>query len=44
VREDDMYPTGLVTTDLAHAYPMLAEWRAWGRRAHATSPPPKLRC
>jgi hypothetical protein len=44
VRDDDMYPTGLVTTDLAHAYPMLAEWRAWGRRAHATSPPPKLTC
>ena len=39
MREDDLFPTGLVTTDLARARPALDEWQAWGgrrpARAHA---------
>ena len=30
-REDDLFPTGLVTTDLTAAFPALAEWIAVGR-------------
>lgn len=30
LREDDLFPTGLVTTALTRAYPALAEWTAWG--------------
>jgi hypothetical protein len=33
LREDDLFPTGLVTTDLARAYPALEEWRQWGMTA-----------
>ena len=33
LREDDLFPTGLVTTDLDRAYPALAEWQQWGMRA-----------
>jgi hypothetical protein len=43
LREDDLFPTGLVTTDLSAAYPELAEWRAWGtarRPSPADRPPP----
>src|SRR3954452_6839785 len=29
VREDDVFPVGLVTTDLTDAYPSLEEWTAW---------------
>ena len=32
LREDDVFPTGLVTTDLARAYPALREWQQWGLR------------
>jgi hypothetical protein len=32
-REDDRFPTGLVTTDLARARPALRVWQAWGARA-----------
>ena len=44
-REDDLFPTGLVTTDLAGRRPALREWKAWGgsaagpRRAAAARPP-----
>ena len=30
LREDDVYPTGLVSTDLTHAFPALKLWQAWG--------------
>jgi hypothetical protein len=40
-REDDLFPTGLVTTDLLHTRPALAEWQAWGGdRRPADAPPP----
>ncbi len=42
LREDDLFPTGLVTTDLTRAYPALAEWRQWGMgaRPRPTDPAP----
>jgi hypothetical protein len=42
MREDDLFPTGLVTTDLSAAYPVLNTWKAWGmtNRPTATAPPP----
>ena len=42
LREDDKFPTGLVTTDLTRAYPALEEWRQWGMTARPlpTDPPP----
>jgi hypothetical protein len=30
MREDDLFPTGLVTTDLGRRRPALREWQAWG--------------
>jgi hypothetical protein len=47
LREDDVFPTGLVTTDLTRAYPALKEWQQWGLRARerpGDPPPPKARC
>jgi hypothetical protein len=29
LRNDDLFPTGLVSTDLTRAYPTLALWQAW---------------
>ncbi len=43
-REDDLFPTGLVTTDLARARPALREWQAWGRRDDPADPPPPSTC
>jgi hypothetical protein len=43
LREDDRFPTGLVTTDLTKAYPALKEWQAWGDREPAAAPP-KAHC
>ena len=41
LREDDRFQTGLVSTDVTHAYPTLALWQAWGgTRAPADPPPP----
>jgi hypothetical protein len=42
LREDDVFPTGLVTTDLTRAYPALRAWRQWGMRARERpeAPPP----
>ena len=42
LREDDLFPTGLVTTDLARARPALREWQAWGARDAASAPPPRV--
>jgi len=47
LREDDVFPTGLVTTDLARAYPALKEWQQWGLRARERpedAPPARARC
>jgi hypothetical protein len=43
-REDDLFPTGLVTTDLQRARPALSEWQAWGDRPQPDSPPPHSTC
>jgi hypothetical protein len=43
-REDDLFPTGLVTTDLSRARPALREWQAWGARADPADPPPASTC
>jgi hypothetical protein len=42
LREDDVFPTGLVTTDLSRAYPVFKEWQQWGLKARpdASDPPP----
>jgi hypothetical protein len=41
-REDDVFPTGLVSTSLAEAYPVVREWQAWGASARPKpeAPPP----
>ena len=41
-REDDIFRTGLVTTALDRAFPVLKEWQAWGgsQRPDPTDPPP----
>ena len=43
-REDNLFPTGLVTSDLSRARPALREWQAWGGRPSAASPPPRSTC
>ncbi|MGH2948324.1 MAG: hypothetical protein ACRDPC_19060, partial [Solirubrobacteraceae bacterium] len=43
-REDDRFPTGLVSTDLRHARPALAEWQAWGARPSPDVPAPQPAC
>jgi hypothetical protein len=43
LREDDMFPTGLVTTDLTRPRRALEEWQAWGERDPA-APPPAATC
>jgi len=44
MREDDLFPTGLITTDLARARPALKEWQAWGGRERPGAPPPPSTC
>jgi hypothetical protein len=44
LREDDLFPTGLVTTDLARARPALREWQAWGAREDPGGRPPASTC
>jgi len=44
LREDDLFPTGLVTTDLARARAALGEWQAWGARDEPSAPRPKRAC
>jgi hypothetical protein len=45
-REDDVFPVGLVTTDLKDSYPSLQEWQAWGqaKRPRPEDPAPPLSC
>jgi hypothetical protein len=44
VREDDSFPTGLVSSDLTATHPALAEWTAWGGGREPTAPPPPPTC
>jgi hypothetical protein len=44
MREDDLFPTGLVTTDLARARPALREWQAWGARERPEARAPSRAC
>jgi hypothetical protein len=44
MREDDRFPTGLVTTDLARARLALREWQAWGARSAPAGRPPARAC
>ncbi len=44
VREDDAFPTGLVSSDLTSTRPALAEWTAWGGGREPTAPPPPSTC
>jgi hypothetical protein len=44
LREDNRFPTGLVSTDLSHALPALAEWTAWGGSRAPGAPPPTPAC
>ncbi len=43
-REDDLFPTGLVTTDLTRSRAALGEWQAWGARPTTAAPPPAPAC
>jgi hypothetical protein len=43
-REDDLFPTGLIKTDLSSAYPALGEWTAWAGARNPTDPPPANAC
>ena len=42
VREDDKFPTGLVSTDLTTERPALKEWTAWGGSRAPADPPPHV--
>jgi hypothetical protein len=44
LREDDRFKTGLVSTDLAVAFPTLGLWQRWGARAQPTDAPPVGAC
>jgi hypothetical protein len=44
LREDDKFPTGLVSTDLSRALPALGEWMAWGAGRPPNAPPPAAAC
>jgi hypothetical protein len=43
-REDNLFPVGLVSTDLTTARPVLREWQAWGQRPDPAAPPPSDAC
>lgn len=44
LREDDLFRTGLVSTDLETELPALKLWRAWGARTDPAAPPPADPC
>jgi hypothetical protein len=44
LREDDRFPTGLVTVDLAASYPALDEWNAWSGDRKPSEAPPASTC
>jgi hypothetical protein len=43
-REDDAFPTGLISSDLSAVRPALAVWTAWGGGRDAAAPPPASAC
>ena len=43
LREDDRFPTGLVTTALDRSYPVLRAWQAWGGPRGPADPAPSAR-
>lgn len=43
LRDSEVFPTGLVSTDLTKARPALKVWEAWGAR-QGTAPPPQPVC
>jgi hypothetical protein len=43
-REDNLFPTGLVSTDLTRARPTLREWQAWGARRSPAAAAPTDSC
>jgi hypothetical protein len=43
-REDELFPTGLVSAGLDRARRSLAEWQAWGARERPDDPPPSPAC
>ena len=43
-REDDLFPTGLVKTDLSGDFPALGEWIAWAGGRRPADPPPRNAC
>jgi hypothetical protein len=43
-REDEAFPTGLVSSDLTRTRPALAEWTAWGGGRDPAAPPPAAAC
>ena len=43
-REDNLFRTGLVSTDLTSARPALREWQAWGAHTDPSAPPPAEAC
>jgi hypothetical protein len=44
LRQDDRFPTGLVTTDLTASRLTLGEWTAWGGARDPAAPPPNATC
>ena len=44
LREDPVFPTGLVATSLQAAYPALREWQAWGGGRRPADAPPARAC
>jgi hypothetical protein len=44
LREDDKFPTGLISTDLSASRPTLNEWTAWGGAREPAAPPPPAAC
>jgi hypothetical protein len=44
LREDPLFPTGLVSADLGAGRAALADWQAWGSRPRPDDPPPAPTC
>ncbi|MDP9376390.1 MAG: hypothetical protein M3P40_02230 [Actinomycetota bacterium] len=43
-REDNFFPVGLTSTDLARPLPTLEAWKAWSGRSNPRTPPPLAPC
>lgn len=44
LRDDPLFPTGLVSADLSTGRPTLTEWQAWGSRRRPDDPAPAATC